>query len=134
MIAGEALIPAVAAALARVGAAGGVHDGAPLQAAFPHLVVEVGPETDWGHKSGEGRELRLAVTVRDHGERPARLRRLMGEAVAALGDVGAGVPGWQIVTLRFLRSRIVRELRGSEGLPVWAGVIEFRARMLAAEA
>ena len=40
---------------------GAVYPGPPLQAAFPHAVVECGAETDWGHKSGRGRELRLAV-------------------------------------------------------------------------
>jgi hypothetical protein len=36
----------------------------------PYAIVETGPEIDWSHKSGAGRELRLAVTLRDKGERP----------------------------------------------------------------
>lgn len=69
-------------------------------------------------------ELRLAVTVRDRGESPARLRRLMAEAETALSGV-TDMPGWQMVTLRFLRSRAFKEARGD-----WVGIVEFRARML----
>ena len=104
----------------------GVHEGQPVQAVVPFAVVEAGPETDWSHKSGEGREVRLAVTLRDAGERPVRLRRLMGEAEAAVAGV-AVVAGWRLVKMRFVRSRVVAEARGR-----WAGVIEYRARLLKA--
>lgn len=122
---------AAIAALQGAEAMGGVYDGPPLQAAFPHALVECGPESDWSHKSGTGREVRLAVTIRDEGERPARLQRLMAEAEARIYGIGA-VDGWRIVSLHYLRSQGVREKRGpgSPGVGRWAGVIEFRARML----
>lgn len=125
--AGEMLQDAVLAALRTIRELG-VYDGPPVQAVVPNAVVEVGPETDWSHKSGLGRELRVAVTLRDDGERPARLRRLIGEAEAVLETIPAQLPGWQLVTLRFLRSRLLRE---SGKAPHWAAVIEYRARMLA---
>ena len=129
MSAAEALAGAAGAALA--GVAGlAVHGGPPLQAAFPHAIVETGPESDWSHKSGAGRELRLAVTIRDRGERPDRLRHLTAQAEAAVAAVEA-VEGWQLVTLRFVRSRIVAPARGGAEAE-WAGVIEYRARLLAA--
>lgn len=123
-----------AAAIAAITGAegiGGVYDGLPIQAAFPHAVVECGPETDWSHKSGIGREVRLAATIRDEGERPARLRRLMAGAEAAIYGIGT-LEGWRIVSLHYLRSHAIRERRvsGSPGVGRWAGVIEFRARML----
>jgi hypothetical protein len=123
--AGAALQAAAIAALQEATGIGGVYDGPPLQAAYPYAVVETGPEIDWGLKSGTGREVRLAVIVRDQGERPGRLHRLIAEAEAAMSGLAA-VEGWQIVTMRFLRSRVVRETRGP-----WSGVIEYRARMLA---
>jgi hypothetical protein len=125
MTAAEALQSAAMAALADLEGAG-VHDGRPLQASVPHAVVEVGPESDWGHKTGAGRELRLAVVLHDKGERPSRLRRLMGEAEARLAAMAREADGWRIVTLHFLRGRTVRDTPGR-----WAGVVEFRARMLA---
>jgi hypothetical protein len=105
---------------------GGIYDGPPVQSAFPYAVVELGPEADWSHKSGLGREVRLSVTIRDGGERPARLHLLMSEAESAM-EAMAEIDGWSVATLRFLRSRVVREARGS-----WAGILEYRARMLAA--
>lgn len=124
--AGAALQAAAAAAL-RTRALGGVYEGPPIQAAFPYAVVECGAEADWGHKSGRGRELRLAVSVRDAGERPARLHALMAEAEAAVAALSGLIEGWRLVTLTFLRSRESRDKAG------WTGLIEFRARMLEEE-
>lgn len=107
---------------------GGVYPGPPLQAAFPHAVVECGPESDWGHKSGRGRELRLAVTLRDSGERPERAQAFAEVAEAAL-EAGLEVEGWRLATLALLRVRTVAEGRG--GAMGWAVAIDWRARLLA---
>ena len=104
----------------------GVYAGPPLQAAFPYAVVDSGLHSDWSHKSGAGREVRLAVTVRDKGEIPARLKTLLGTAEEALQELSLAGEGWSLVSMQFLRTRLVPEGRGA-----WAGVIEFRARMLA---
>src|SRR3712207_8570085 len=60
----------------------------PRSTLFPYTTLfRSGPETDWGHKSGTGREIRLAVTIRDEGEEAARLRGLMSKAETAIaGD------------------------------------------------
>ncbi|HEX9948091.1 MAG TPA: DUF3168 domain-containing protein [Allosphingosinicella sp.] len=107
---------------------GAIYPGPPLQAAFPYAVVEAGPETDWGHKSGRGRELRLAVILRDAGERPDRAQAFADVAEAVI-EAGLEVEGWQLVTLVPVRRRTVAEGRG--GKAGWAVTIEFRARMLA---
>lgn len=125
--AGEALRAAAVAALERVAGIGRVHDAPPLTAAAPHALVEIDLESDWGHKSGAGRELRLAATLTDKGERPVRLRTVVGAAEAALRGLTPKVGGWQLVTMTHLRTREVR--RAKDG---WAAVIEFRARLLAA--
>lgn len=123
--ASEALAGAAAEALGGVAGLNGAYDGPPLQAAFPYAIVEAGPERDWSHKSGEGRELRLAVTIRDKGERPARIRRLANVAEAALGGIPVALDGWRLVTLVVLRSHLLRSNDAA-----WSAVIEFRARML----
>ncbi len=107
---------------------GGVYPGPPLQAAFPHALVECGPETDWGHKSGRGREVRLAVILRDSGERPERAQAF-AEAVESAIAAGLVVEGWRLVTFVMLRRRTVAEGRG--GKAGWAVAIDYRARMLA---
>ena len=123
--AGETLAAAARAALDAIEGLNSVYDGPPLQAAFPYARVDAGPEGDWSHKSGEGRELRLAVTIRDQGERPGRLRMLMGRAEAAIAALDADLGEWRLVTLVFLRSQMLREPGAA-----WAGAIDWRARML----
>ncbi len=124
--AGEALADSAAKAVGTVRGLNHAFNGRPLQAAFPYALVETGPETDWSHKSGEGREVRLSVTVRDKGEHSVRLRGLMRGAEAAVSNSPRTLPGWNVVGLQFLRSRTVAAQAGE-----WSGIIEFRARMLA---
>ena len=126
--AGEELQAAVIATLEAVQGLG-VFCLAPLQAPIPYASVDAGLESDWSHKSGEGREVRLAVTIRDEGERPDRVQRLAGEVEAAIGTVGAATASWSIASMRFLRRSMVREQRRG-----WTAVIEYRARMLRLQA
>jgi hypothetical protein len=129
--AGAALQAAALARLRAVEGLSGVYPGPPLRAAVPYAIVEAGAESDWGHKSGEGREVRLAVGLRDEGERPDRIAARMAAAEAALAAPLA-VTGWQLVGLAFLRSRLAREGRGGDS--GWSGLIEYRARLLAVAA
>ena len=123
MSAGAALQAAVAARLVALGVLAGVYDGPPARAAFPYVAIDAGSETDWSHKSGEGREVALAVTLWDD----------QADGLAALGDMvdasvaGTGfVAGWQLVTSRLVRRRTVRDVAGP-----WAVAIDFRVRLLA---
>lgn len=125
--AGQALADAVIASLRVIEGLNGVYDGPPLTAAFPHAVVETGPESDWSHKTGEGRELRLSILLRDKGERPERLRNLVAVVEAAAGAIGPNPAGWQLVNLVFLRSSMLRNTGAA-----WTAAIEYRARLLKA--
>jgi hypothetical protein len=122
--ASEALAAAALAALAGVGGLNGVYDGIPVKATLPYAAIELGPESEWSWKGGEGREVRLTVTIRDAGERPARLRALIAAVEAALlGLAGAG-ESWRVVNVVMLRVRTAQK-RARE----WSGVVEVRARM-----
>ena len=125
--AGAALQAAAIAALEAL-ELGGVYPGPPLQSAFPHAIVECGPETDWGHKNGRGREVRLAVTLRDSAERPDRAQAFAQVAEATI-EAGLEPEGWHLVTLALTRRRTVAERRGGEA--GWAVAVDYRARMLA---
>lgn len=103
----------------------GIFDGPPAQADFPYISVGGGASADWSHKTGRGREHRLAVTIWDDGDSPARLHRLMAEVEDAIEGVGAEIGGHHIVSLVFLRSRVLRDADGP-----WAGIVEYRARTL----
>lgn len=125
--AGAALVEAALTALRAVEGLNAVTDGPPLAAAFPYAIVEAGPESDWSHKSGEGRELRLAVLVRDKGERPTRLRGLVAEIEDAAAGIGPDLDGWRLVNLVFVRSSMLRS-----NAAAWSAAIEYRARLLKA--
>ena len=128
--AAAALQAAARARIAGLAGLSGTYEGPPAQAVYPYALVEAGPETDWGHKSGAGSEVRLGVTVRDAGEAPRRLYALLDAARAAI-EAGLTVEGWQLVTLAWQRTRAVREAKPPAGADaVWAGAVEFRARML----
>lgn len=125
--AGQALAEAALAALRTVELLNGSYDGPPRSAACPYAVVETGPESDWSHKSGEGRELRLSIRVRDQGESPVRLRAIMTAVEAATAAIGPDLDGWRLVNLAFLRGAMLRETGAA-----WAAAIEYRARLLKA--
>jgi hypothetical protein len=61
---------------------------------------------------------------------------LMDAARAALEtglEAGIAAEGWQLVTLAWQRSRSAREAKPAPGTDgIWAGAVEFRARMLRA--
>ena len=86
-------------------------------------MIDAGNESDWSHKSGDGREVLVALTLWDDvPERLAGIADTVERAVTAI----AAVPGWSIASLRFLRRRTVRDVAGP-----WAMAIDFRARLLA---
>lgn len=123
MSAGGALQASLAAMLGGIEGLTGVFDGPPARSPFPYVVVDAGTESDWGHKSGDGREVSVAITVWD--EQPARLHELADAVEAGVATL-APVSGWQLVTLRLVRRRMVRDVAGP-----WAAAIDYRARLLA---
>lgn len=123
MSAGASLQQAIAARIAALGEITGVFDGPPARASFPYVAIDAGSESDWSHKSGEGREIMVAATLWD--DQPARVHPLADAVEGAVLGVAA-VEGWQLVSLRLLRRRIVRDVAGP-----WAAALDFRARLLA---
>lgn len=123
MSAGGALQTALTGALGGEARLTGIYDGPPARAAFPYAVIDAGNESDWSHKNGEGREVLVALTVWD--EEPVRLAEL-ADAVEQLAAGVNATDGWQLVSMRLLRRRTVRDVAGP-----WAAVVDFRARMLA---
>ncbi|MEO6226012.1 MAG: DUF3168 domain-containing protein [Sphingomicrobium sp.] len=123
MSAGGALQTAIAAGLAAVGEMTGVFDRPPARAGFPYATIDATTESDWSHKSGAGREVWVAITVWD--DQPVRLHGLADDVERQVEALGA-IDGWQLVTMRLVRRRVVRDVAGP-----WAAAVDFRARMLA---
>lgn len=104
----------------------GVYDGPPPRAAFPYISIGDGLVSDWSTKTAMGREIRLAITVWDDGEEPARLHDLIGHVEDAVAGIPRDLAGWRIASNIFLRSFIARDPAGP-----WAGLVEYRLRVLA---
>jgi hypothetical protein len=121
--AGGALQSAVAAALDAIADLTGVFDGPPARATYPYVTIDAATESDWSHKSGDGREVMVGITVWD--DQPVRLHGL-ADAVESAMQLLSGTAGWQLVTMRLMRRRVLRDVAGP-----WAAAIDFRARMLA---
>jgi len=124
MSAGGALQAAIATALNSLAELTGVFDGPPARATYPYAALDATTETDWGHKSGNGREVLVAITLWD--DQPVRLHELADQVEASLQALPE-IVGWQLVTLRLVRRRVLRDVAGP-----WAAAVDFRARMLAA--
>lgn len=125
MSAGTALQARLANAIEATGLLAGVYDGPPARAAYPYVALDCGQERDWGHKSGDGREVFAAITLWD--EEPARLHETADAVEAAALGVGE-VADWQLVSLRLVKRRIVRDVAGP-----WAATIDLKARLLRAQ-
>ena len=123
MSAGGTLQSGIATALAALPELTGVYDGPPARAAYPYAAIDATTETDWGHKSGAGREVLVAITLWD--DQPTRLHALADEIEGRLSSLSS-TKGWDLVTLQLVRRRVLRDVAGP-----WAAAIDFRARMLA---
>jgi hypothetical protein len=124
MSAGATLQAQLAASVGSVADLTGVFDGPPARAAFPYAAIDASLESDWSHKSGDGREVMAAVTVWD--DQPARLQRLADDVEAKVLSISVDSE-WKLVTLQLVRRRTIRDVAGP-----WAAAIDFRARLLAA--
>ncbi len=109
------------------GAINGVFDGPAVRATPPFAEVQPMIAIDWSAKDWTGRELRPAVVVRDAAETPARVQALAGAVSAAVEAMPHDLDGWRVVSVRFVRTRMLRESAGR-----WAVSVEFRVRMMRA--
>lgn len=107
------------------GVLNGVFDGPAVRASEPYADIADVAASDWGTKDRRGRELRVAVRLRDAGETPARLGLLVDAAERAIEGLPRALDGWRIASCVFLRSRTA-----GEGPGRWLAVIEYRLRVL----
>ena len=124
----RAVVAALTADASLAAMLSGVFDGPPARAALPWAGVDCGMESDWSHKTGRGREIRLAISLWTDGRAATELHQLMVQAEAALAQVALGDATMQLVGLVFQRSRVMR----AAGEP-WLGLLEYRARILTNE-
>lgn len=104
----------------------GIFDAPPPGQGCPYL--SFGPDTvsDWSHKTGEGRDHRLQISLWDDAPDRSRLLLLMGKVEAALAQLSGDLDGHRLVSFRLSRSLVLRDPMGVD-----QGVMEFRARTFA---
>jgi hypothetical protein len=118
-----ALLSALAAAPGIAAEANGVFVERPVRATPPWIELGELIAADWSTKDARGREVRIAVTVRDLAESPARLLDLLDAAGEAIAALPRAIGGWRLGAVVFLRARTLREPGGQ-----WLGVTEWRLR------
>lgn len=128
----DAITGAVRAALAGqaalVARVNGIFDAPPLRTPRPYLLVDDPVLTDWSTKDQDGREVRIAVLVKDGGQARQRVRALAGFVEAAIAGMPAGLgDGWQVASCVLVRTRLVAEDASN-----LTAIIEHRVRMLRA--
>jgi uncharacterized small protein (DUF1192 family) len=120
----------VAALRAEPGLAGlnGVFEGPGVRASEPLAEIADVQASDWSTKDQRGRELRVAVRVRDLAETSARIAMLMEAVERAVARLPRVLDGWAVASCVFRRARVAAEAPGR-----WTGVVEWRVRMLEME-
>ncbi len=124
----EAVVQAATlAALRAIDGLNGVYLAPPVKATPPYAELGDLLSGDWSVKDRAGRELRLAVTLRDAAESNARVQALAGAVGAAIAGLSRDLGEWRVASVVLVRSRV-------SGGPVgrWSAIVEYRVRVLAA--
>lgn len=123
---GDALLAALKIHGPLAGAVNAISAVPAIRAVVPYVELGAILSRDWSTKTEPGRELRVSVSIFDQDEHAERLAALMAEAETAIAAMPRDLPGWRVASCAFLRGRVDRS-----GNP-WAGVLDYRVRLLAA--
>lgn len=102
-----------------------ITEEAPLRASPPWLGIVASASGDFSHKTGTGREVRVALELQCRGDDPATASDLVSAVEARIASL-PDQSGFRIASLVFLRARA--EQRGDNRRAV---LLEYRARLLA---
>ena len=103
-----------------------IAEEAPLRASPPWLGIVASASTDFGHKTGMGREVRVAIELQTLGDDAGGTGDLVAAIEARIVAMPADQPDFRIASLTFLRARA--EQRGEARRAV---LLEYRARLIA---
>ena len=103
-----------------------IAEEAPLRASPPWLGIVASASTDFGHKTGVGRKVRVALELQTLGDDASGTGDLVAAIEARIATLPADQPDFRIVSLTFLRARA--EQRGEARRAV---LLEYRARLIA---
>ena len=103
-----------------------IAEEAPLRASPPWLGIVASASTDFGHKTGVGREVRVALELQTLGDDASGTGDLVAAIEARIATLPADQPDFRIASLTVLRARA--EQRGEARRAV---LLEYRARLIA---
>ena len=122
-----ALLRHLAADPALSGALNAITEEAPLRVSPPWLGIVASATGDFSHKTGMGREVRVALELQCRGDDPATAIDLVAGIEARIASLPTDHPGFRIASLAFLRSRAEQRADNRRAI-----LLEYRARLLAA--
>ncbi|MDT0576529.1 DUF3168 domain-containing protein [Croceicoccus sp. F390] len=104
-----------------------ITEEAPARASLPWLALVASASVDWSHKTGEGREIRLAIELQCRGDDPATASGLVRRIEEVIAGLAKNQPDFTIASVLFLRARTQQRLPATRAV-----LIEHRFRLLAA--
>lgn len=103
-----------------------IEEEAPLSATPPWLGIAASAAIDWGTKDRPGREIRIALELESRTDLAAGDAALLGAIERRVLDLPPFQPGFELASIRFLRSR--SEARADNRR---AALVEYRFRLFA---
>ncbi|BDI59634.1 DUF3168 domain-containing protein [Qipengyuania nanhaisediminis] len=103
-----------------------IEEEAPLGASAPWLAIAASGSVDWGCKDRAGREVRVALELESRADGPGDDAGLLAAIERRVIDLPIFDPGFEVASIRFLRSRSERREANLRG-----ALLEFRIRIFA---
>ena len=105
-----------------------VEEEGPVAASRPSLAIVASAAADRSHKSGAGREVRIAFELVDRTDDPAATAAIAGRIEHRIATLAPGQSGFRVATTQFLRSRVERRARSARAV-----LLEYRFLIFATE-
>lgn len=108
-----------------MGMVNAVEEEGPIAASPPAIAFVASAAADWSHKTGAGRELRLALELTDRADDGAHTAAIVARIEQRIATPPPAPPGLRVVMTQFLRSRAERR-----GRSIRAVLLEYRFLLL----
>ena len=103
-----------------------IEEEGPVATSPPAVAIVASAAADWSHKTGTGREVRLALEITDRSDDPARIATIAARVEQRIATLAPAQSGFRVVVTQFLRSRSERRARSTRAV-----LIEHRFLLLA---
>ena len=105
-----------------------IEEEGPVAVSPPSLAIVASAAADRSHKTGTGREVRLALEIVDRADDPAHTAAIAARVEQRIATLAPDQSGFRIVATQFLRSRVERRARTRR-----ATLLEYRFLLFATE-